>query len=1117
MANYFLGPGSGNMAGGAGTANLDNLSYYYGATSLPGGSDTLFIFELGIQAGGYAYYNDEAGSLSVGTLDTWIYGASASPYPADTSPGPFLLDAGSTLTAYEWNASSGAISQGASIGISDTLNLLVGDVAVFGTLSVGSEIELYAATLNIAGGTLNAGAVDEGNYSLIDIEQGATANFTATVQIHTSYAAVPPGIGLIVQQQASPGFVVDGADTEATFSNDIFIGDVGSPPAGVNNGWMTVTNGATATVNIGYVSVGYASQGTGELDVIGAQSADSLLNITSNDLFVGDAGFGLAKIEQYGTVDVGSYGVGGYVAIGNASGGDGTIDIGGAGALLTAPVLVVGESGYGSLDISNGATVATSVYVSLGDSASGNGTITVGGANFINTGDLFVGTSGTGAFNVAGGGTATFDGSAVIGDFAGSNGSIDVSGADAIVNIGSAGIGDLDVGAAGNGSLVLNNGGAVNIAGALVLAAAGATAVGQGSVTIEAGSALTSNGGDIAQAAGGPSDSATITGSGALWTDTGAIYIGDGGDGTLDVLSGGSLDASSNSLQVGNSAGSAGVVLVSGAGASLTAGSVTVGSASGGLGTLAISTGGTITVDTAEIAAGGLLMLNDGSLSTDPLTVDIGGQLSGFGEVAGATMVNGTITAVGGKLEFTGALGGGGTAAIASNSTLALDSAIGASPTIDFLGRHATLEVGATSAAVTNFSTTDTILIDDFVATGTAYSNGVYDLTGTNSQHQAMQYSFSFGSSPTAQQLSETSFSATDTTVITTTACYTRGTRISTPTGECAVESLIAGDLVLTASGASQPVLWVGHRHLDCSRHRRPADVWPVRVSAGAFGERLPCRDLWLSPDHAVFAAGALIPIRHLINDATVTQEARDEVDYWHVELAQHDVLLAEGLPAESYLDTGNRHCFSDGTVEALHPTFGMTADDAWANDACAPLVEGGPTLAAMRAHLADRAALLGCPVSAGLEITLGAAGCFSAAVPPNVPAFRLVSASARHGGDHRLLGALVTGLRIDGTAVSLADSRLIRGFHEVERHGTKLVRWTDGAAVLRLDPTPQAKLVEIEVAAVITEVAEPRAAWRAGRSWTGPRSPRDTQSAGCVGTDARHRPRPTGAHLSDG
>jgi hypothetical protein len=148
-----------------------------------------------------------------------------------------------------------------------------------------------------------------------------------------------------------------------------------------------------------------------------------------------------------------------------------------------------------------------------------------------------------------------------------------------------------------------------------------------------------------------------------------------------------------------------------------------------------------------------------------------------------------------------------------------------------------------------------------------------------------------------------------------TVACFAAGTRILTDRGELPVEHLLPGNLVLARVGDGQaalrPVVWIGHRRIDCRRHANQADAWPVRVRAGAFGARQPHRDLWLSPDHAVFAAGVLIPIRRLINAATVVQEPVASVTYWHVELARHHMILAEGLPCESYLDTGNRGAFS--------------------------------------------------------------------------------------------------------------------------------------------------------------------------------------------------------------
>ncbi len=145
-------------------------------------------------------------------------------------------------------------------------------------------------------------------------------------------------------------------------------------------------------------------------------------------------------------------------------------------------------------------------------------------------------------------------------------------------------------------------------------------------------------------------------------------------------------------------------------------------------------------------------------------------------------------------------------------------------------------------------------------------------------------------------------------------ACYAAGTRILTERGEVAVENLRVGDRLVThfrTRGA--PIVWLGHRRVDCDRHPRPHDVWPVRIRAAAFGPGRPHRDLLLSPDHAVFLSGMLIPIRLLVNGQTIVSEQVGGITYWHVELSGHDVILVEGMEAESYLDTGNRSAFANG------------------------------------------------------------------------------------------------------------------------------------------------------------------------------------------------------------
>ncbi len=188
-------------------------------------------------------------------------------------------------------------------------------------------------------------------------------------------------------------------------------------------------------------------------------------------------------------------------------------------------------------------------------------------------------------------------------------------------------------------------------------------------------------------------------------------------------------------------------------------------------------------------------------------------------------------------------------------------------------------------------------------------------------------------------------------------ACFAAGTRIRTPGGEVAVEELRPGADVALERGGTLPVVWTGHRRVDCRRHPRPESVWPVRVAKDALGYAMPRRPLWLSPDHAVFLEGVLIPIHCLVNRTTIAQEPCEAVTYWHVELARHDVLLAEGLPAESYLDTGNRGAFAEAAGPVmLHPDF---ARGVWEAKACARLILGGPALLRARQRVQVQAAML--------------------------------------------------------------------------------------------------------------------------------------------------------------
>jgi hypothetical protein len=187
--------------------------------------------------------------------------------------------------------------------------------------------------------------------------------------------------------------------------------------------------------------------------------------------------------------------------------------------------------------------------------------------------------------------------------------------------------------------------------------------------------------------------------------------------------------------------------------------------------------------------------------------------------------------------------------------------------------------------------------------------------------------------------------------------CYCRGTLIRTVTGYAPIEDLRIGDCVLTASGKARPIRWLGSRGVDCTRHPNPALVWPIRIQAGAFGPVQPVRDLWVSPFHSILVEGVLIQAHTLVNDATIAQVPREHVEYWHLELDSHDILLAEGLPGESYLDVGNRTAFINGGafVEA-YPDF---RPKHW-TETCVPVAKEGAAVQCAKTALLARAKALG-------------------------------------------------------------------------------------------------------------------------------------------------------------
>ncbi len=355
--------------------------------------------------------------------------------------------------------------------------------------------------------------------------------------------------------------------------------------------------------------------------------------------------------------------------------------------------------------------------------------------------------------------------------------------------------------------------------------------------------------------------------------------------------------------------------------------------------------GSTIATSTLELAAGQGTLTGLGSQFVDfgSIVVDPGAAwtLAGVNTLAlGAGILDEGFLSV-------GSLAGGGAITLAAGATLQLTAgtmAVTFAPSAD---AGMVVPVGGMIAApVAGFAAGDWIGVAEHVASAVA-SHGTVTITGTGGGRTVLT-----DVAGVADGTLAAIWNASSGMTAVEVPCLAAGTRLLTPAGERLVETLTVGDRVRTLLPAGEDeIVWIGSRRIDCRRHPRPSRVWPIQIEAGAFAPGVPERAVFVSPDHAIFAAGVLIPARLLANGSSVRQVERASVEYWHVELRRHGVMLADGLPAESFLDVGGYTLFAGrGGAVALHPD--MTAL-TWEASGCAPLVLAGPKLAEARRMLA--------------------------------------------------------------------------------------------------------------------------------------------------------------------
>jgi hypothetical protein len=142
--------------------------------------------------------------------------------------------------------------------------------------------------------------------------------------------------------------------------------------------------------------------------------------------------------------------------------------------------------------------------------------------------------------------------------------------------------------------------------------------------------------------------------------------------------------------------------------------------------------------------------------------------------------------------------------------------------------------------------------------------------------------------------------------------CFCAGTEILTPTGYRRVEMLCAGDVVLNDSGEARQLMWVGCTRVSLAELRAHPNLRPVRIPEGAIAPGAPKSDLLVSPQHRVVLEGpeaelifgeerVLVPAKHLVDTLAEVVSPEAEVSYYHLLLEDHEILVSNGLPSESF------------------------------------------------------------------------------------------------------------------------------------------------------------------------------------------------------------------------
>jgi fibronectin-binding autotransporter adhesin len=547
----------GVQSGSTGTATVDgtnstwsnNQHLYVGVS----GNGILNITNGGAVGCTWAHIGQDSGSTGTVTVDgtdpisaaasTWSVGADL--YVGPAGSGTLHITNGGVVNSGYYGYHSYVDGIVTVNGLGSTWNnsyeLYVGNSGN-GALNITGKgvVSNRTGIIGNASGSTGIVTVDGGASTWInnsDLLVGGSGTGTLNV---TNGGRVSNNRGHIGVSSGSTGTVtVDGHSAMWTNGEHLYVGyDDGS------NGTLNITNGGAVSNNNGYI--GHNAGSTGQVTVDGTDSISAAASTWSigGTLLVGESGNGTLHITNGGAVTVA-----GETAVANNSGSTGTIDFGTAGGTLTTKSLWASPSqltGTGTI-VARG--LVSDVALEFDASHGLNQTRTFApapnvtlqldmGIDPATNGSLGAGYRGTGSLSIRDGLTVN-SASGCIGYHAGSTGTVTVAGDDVISSTW-ANSGHLYVGEYGTGTLNITHKGAVSN--------------NYGYIGYNPGSKGTVN----------------VDGIGSTWTNNhySELSVGHSGVGTLNITGGGAV--SNTRGYIGNASGSTGTVTVAGTGSTWT-------------------------------------------------------------------------------------------------------------------------------------------------------------------------------------------------------------------------------------------------------------------------------------------------------------------------------------------------------------------------------------------------------------------------------------------------------------------------------------------------------------------------------------------------------------------